>query len=182
MVKRFYILLLVLVSTIAALAQVREVVYSNGLYYSNATMMVDTIYNTTYTRDTLFFVIPRTNTIAYPTSEETAQLIAWRGAHPIYAIPVVSYDSVAYQRDISSDTLRIIFSNTSEALPQYVTQPIVWQHRQVTLFDSTQLLSATQYQSIASGDTALFIIDPTIIYIDTLHIRHIIDTVYQNRK
>jgi hypothetical protein len=89
---------------------------------------------------------------------------------------------VAYQRDISSDTLRIIFSNTAETLPQYVAQPIVWQHRQVTLIDSAQLLSATQYQSIASGDTALFIIDPTIIYMDTLHIRHITDTVYQNRK
>jgi hypothetical protein len=130
----------------------------------------------------LFIRSTITNTIAYPTSEETAQLIAWRGAHPVYAIPVVSYDSVAYQRDISSDTLRIIFSNTAETLPQYVAQPIVWQHRQVTLIDSAQLLSATQYQSIASGDTALFIIDPTIIYMDTLHIRHITDTVYQNRK
>lgn len=89
------------------------------------------------------------------------------------------YDSVAHRRNIAGDTLRIIFSNSTDALPQYEKEPIVWQHRQVTITDSAQLLSAEQYRMIAQGgDTSQFIIEPTIIYTDTLYVRNIVDTVY----
>jgi hypothetical protein len=49
----------------------------------------------------------------------------------------------------------------------------------VTITDSAQLLSAEQYRTIAQGgDTSQFIIEPTIIYTDTLYVRNIVDTVY----
>jgi hypothetical protein len=50
----------------------------------------------------------------------------------------------------------------------------------VTITDSAQLLSAEQYQAIAQGgDTSQFIIEPTVIYTDTLYVRNIVDTVYR---
>ena len=160
-------------------AQVREVVHHNGNYYSQATLMVDTIYNVSYTKDSVMIIVPRGEGIVYPSNEAMGQFITWMQGHPVYATPIVQYDSVAHRRNIAGDTLRIIFSNKTDALPQYEKEPIVWQHRQVTITDSAQLLSAEQYNAIAQGgDTSQFIVEPTIIYTDTLYVRNIVDTVY----
>ena len=179
MVKRYFVIFLLLIAIIGAYAQVREVVHHNGSYYSQATLMVDTIYNVTYEKDTVAVIVPRGEGIVYPNNEAMGQFVTWMQGHPVYATPIVQYDSVAHRRNISGDTLRIIFSNKADALPQYSKQPMVWQHRQVTITDSAQLLSAEQYRTIAQGgDTSQFIVEPTIIYTDTLYVRNIVDTVY----
>ena len=179
MVKRYFVIFLLLIAIIGAYAQVREVVHLNGNYYSQATLMVDTIYNVTYEKDTVAVIVPRGEGIVYPSNEAMGQFVTWMQGHPVYATPIVQYDSVAHRRNISGDTLRIIFSNKADALPQYSPKNVVWQHRQVTITDSAQLLSAEQYRTIAQGgDTSQFIIEPTIIYTDTLYIRNIVDTVY----
>ena len=179
MVKRYFVIFLLLIAIIGAYAQVREVVHHNGSYYSQATLMVDTIYNVTYEKDTVAVIVPRGEGIVYPSNEAMGQFVTWMQGHPVYATPIMQYDSVAHRRNIVGDTLRIIFSNKTDALPQYSKQPIVWQHRQVTITDLAQLLSAEQYRTIAQGgDTSQFIIEPTIIYTDTLYIRNIVDTVY----
>ena len=179
--KRCLIFLLFLIAVIGGCAQVREVVFNNGSYYSQATLMVDTIYNLAYEKDTVMLVVPRAEGSVYPNSEVMGQFIAWRNGRQVYSVPVIEYDSVAYRRNIVGDTLRIIFSNVATALPQHEKQSVVWQHRQVTITDSAQLLSEELYKTvIQGGDTAEFIIDPTIIYTDTLHIRHVTDTVYEN--
>ena len=179
MLKRHFIFFLLLVIIVGVSAQVREVVYHNRNYYSQATLLVDTIYNVTYEKDTVAVIVPRGEGIVYPNNEVLGQFVTWMQGHPVYATPIVQYDSVAHRRNISGDTLRIIFSNKADALPQYSKQPMVWQHRQVTITDSAQLLLAEQYRTIAQGgDTSQFIIEPTIIYTDTLYIRNIVDTVY----
>ena len=179
MVKRYFVIFLLLIAIIGAYAQVREVVHHNGSYYSQATLMVDTIYNVTYEKDTVAVIVPRGEGIVYPNNEAMGQFVTWMQGHPVYATPIVQYDSVAHRRNISGDTLRIIFSNKADALPQYSPKNVVWQHRQVTITDSAQLLSAEQYRTIAQGgDTSQFIIEPTIIYTDTLYVRNIVDTVY----
>ena len=182
MLKRYFTLFLLLIAIIEMYAQVREVVYHNGNYYSQVALMVDTIYNVTYEKDTVAVIVPRVEEIAYPNNEAMGQFITWIEGHPVYATPIVQYDSVAHRRNIAGDTLRIIFSNSTDALPQYTKQPVVWQHRQVTISDSAQLLSAEQYRAIAQGgDTSQFIIEPTIIYTDTLYVRNIVDTVYKTQ-
>ena len=179
MVKRYFVIFLLLIAIIGAYAQVREVVHHKGNYYSQATLIVDTIYNVTYEKDTVAVIVPRGEGIVYPSNEAMGQFVTWMEGHPVYATPIVQYDSVAHRRNIAGDTLRIIFSNSTDALPQYEKEPIVWQHRQVTISDSAQLLSAEQYRMIAQGgDTSRFIIEPTIIYTDTLYVRNIVDTVY----
>ena len=179
--KRYFIIFLLLITATGAYAQVREVVHHNGNYYSQATIGVDTIYNVSYRKDTIMVIVPCAYGIVYPTKEVMGQFITWRDGNPIYATPIVQYDSVAHRRNIVGDTLRIIFSNAADALLQYDMQPVVWQHRQVTITDSAQLLSVEQYKAIAQGgDTSQFIIEPTIIYTDTLYVRNIVDTVYKN--
>ena len=179
MLKRHFIFFLLLVIIVGVSAQVREVVYHNRNYYSQATLMVDTIYNVTYEKDTVAVIVPRGEGIVYPNNEAMGQFVTWMQGHPVYATPIVQYDSVAHRRNISGDTLRIIFSNKADALPQYSPKNVVWQHRQVTITDSAQLLSADQYRAIAQGgDTSQFIVEPTIIYTDTLYVRNIVDTVY----
>ena len=179
MVKRYFVIFLLLIAIIGAYAQVREVVHHNGSYYSQATLMVDTIYNVTYEKDTVAVIVPRGEGIVYPSNETMGQFVTWMQGHPVYATPIVQYDSVAHRRNIEGDTLRIIFSNKADALPQYSPKNVVWQHRQVTITDSAQLLSAEQYRAIAQGgDTSQFIVEPTIIYTDTLYVRNIVDTVY----
>ena len=59
MVKRYFVIFLLLIAIIGAYAQVREVVHHNGNYYSQATLMVDTIYNVTYEKDTVAVIVPR---------------------------------------------------------------------------------------------------------------------------
>jgi hypothetical protein len=158
------------------------VVHHNGNYYSQATIGVDTIYNISYAKDTVMVIVPRAEGISYPNYEAMGQFITWQDGCPIYATPIVQYDSVAHRRNIEGDTLRIIFSNVADSLPQYTKQPLVWQYRQVTITDSAQLLSAEQYQAIAQGgDTSQFIIEPTVIYTDTLYVRNIVDTVYRKQ-
>ncbi len=180
MVKRYFVIFLLLIAIIGAYAQVREVVHHKGNYYSQATLIVDTIYNVTYEKDTVAVIVPRGEGIVYPSNEAMGQFVTWMEGHPVYATPIVQYDSVAHRRNVAGDTLRIIFSNSTDALPQYEKEPIVWQHRQVTISDSAQLLSAEQYRMIAQGgDTSRFIIEPTIIYTDTLYVRNIVDTVYE---
>ncbi|MEE1090047.1 MAG: hypothetical protein UH103_01330 [Paludibacteraceae bacterium] len=180
MLKRHFISFLLLIAIIEMYAQVREVVYHNGDYYSQATLMVDTLYNTSYEKDTFMVVVPREEGIVYPSNEAMGQFVTWMQGHPVYATPIVQYDSVAHRRNIAGDTLRIIFSNSTDALSQYEKEPIVWQHRQVTISDSAQLLSAEQYRAIAQGgDTSQFIIEPTVIYTDTLYVRNIVDTIYK---
>ena len=180
MVKRYFVIFLLLIAIIGAYAQVREVVHHKGNYYSQATLMVDTIHNVTYEKDTVAVIVPRGEGIVYPNNEAMGQFITWMQGHPVYATPIVQYDSVAHRRNIAGDTLCIIFSNSTDVLLQYEKEPIVWQHRQVTISDSAQLLSAEQYNAIAQGgDTSQFIIEPTIIYTDTLYVRNIVDTVYK---
>ena len=180
MLKRHFISFLLLIAIIEMYAQVREVVYHNGNYYSQATLMVDTIYSVNYEKDTVAVIVPRGEGIVYPNNEAMGQFVTWMQGHPVYATPIVQYDSVAHRRNIAGDTLRIIFSNSTDALSQYEKEPIVWQHRQVTITDSVQLLSAEQYRAIAQGgDTSQFIIEPTVIYTDTLYVRNIVDTVYE---
>ena len=53
MLKRYFIFFLLLIAIIEMYAQVREVVIDKGNYYSQATLMVDTIYNVTYEQDTI---------------------------------------------------------------------------------------------------------------------------------
>ena len=179
MVKRYFVIFLLLIAILGAYAQVREVVHHKGNYYSQATLMVDTIYNVTYEKDTVAVIVPRGEGVVYPNNEAMGQFVTWMHGLPVYATPIVQYDSVAHRRNIAGDTLRIIFSNKADALPQYSPKNVVWQHRQVTITDSAQLLSAEQYNTIAQGgDTSRFIIDPTIIYTDTLYVRNIVDTVY----
>ncbi len=182
MVKRYFVIFLLLIAIIGAYAQVREVVHHKGNYYSQATLIVDTIHNVTYEKDTVAVIVPCGEGIVYPSNEAMGQFITWMQGHPVYATPIVQYDSVAHRRNVAGDTLRIIFSNSTDALPQYEKEPIVWQHRQVTITDSAQLLSAEQYRMIAQGgDTSQFIIEPTIIYTDTLYVRNIVDTVYKTQ-
>ena len=180
MFKKIFLLFLLQIAIVGVSAQTREVVIDKGNYYSQAALMVDTIYNVTYEKDTVAVIVPRGEGIVYPSNEAMGQFITWMQGHPVYATPIVQYDSVAHRRNIAGDTLRIIFSNSTDALPQYEKEPIVWQHRQVTIIDSAQLLSAEQYRAIAQGgDTSQFIIEPTIIYTDTLYVRNIVDTVYK---
>ena len=180
MLKRHFISFLLLVIIVGVSAQVREVVHHNGNYYSQATLMVDTIYNVNYEKDTVAVIVPCAEGIVYPNNEAMGQFITWMQGHPVYATPIVQYDSVAHRRNIAGDTLRVIFSNKTDALSQYSKQPMVWQHRQVTITDSAQLLSAEQYNVIAQGgDTSQFIIEPTVIYTDTLYVRNIVDTIYK---
>lgn len=179
MVKRYFVIFLSLITFISVHSQVREVMFNKGSFYSQATLMVDTIYNTSYEKDSVMVIVPRGEGIVYPNNETMGQFVTWMQGHPVYATPIVQYDSVAHRRNISGDTLRIIFSNSTKSLPQYTKQSVVWQHRQVTITDSAQLLSAEQYKAIAQGgDTSLFILEPTVIYTDTLRIRNIVDTVY----
>lgn len=183
MVKRYFVIFLSLITFISVHSQVREVMFNKGSFYSQATLMVDTIYNISYEKDSVMVIVPRGEGIVYPNNETMGQFVTWMQGHPVYATPIVQYDSVAHRRNISGDTLRIIFSNSTKSLPQYTKQPVVWQHRQVTITDSAQLLSAEQYKAIAQGgDTSLFILEPTIIYTDTLRIRNIVDTVYDDSQ
>jgi hypothetical protein len=180
MFKKIFLLFLLQIAIVGVSAQTREVVIDKGNYYSQAMMMVDSIYNVTYEKDTVAVIVPRGEGIVYPSNEAMGQFITWMQGHPVYATPIVQYDSVAHRRNIAGDTLRIIFSNSTEALSQYEKESIVWQHRQVTITDSAQLLSSEQYRAIAQGgDTSRFIIEPTIIYTDTLYVRNIVDTVYK---
>lgn len=179
MVKRYFVIFLSLITFISVHSQVREVMFNKGSFYSQATLMVDTIYNVSYEKDSVMVIVPRGEGIVYPNNETMGQFVTWMQGHPVYATPIVQYDSVAHRRNISGDTLRIIFSNSTKSLPQYTKQSVVWQHRQVTITDSAQLLSAEQYKAIAQGgDTSLFILEPTVLYTDTLRIRNIVDTVY----
>ena len=147
MVKRYFVIFLSLITFIGVHSQECEVVHLNGNYYSQATFMVDTIYNVSYTKDSVMIIVPRGEGIVYPSNEAMGQFVTWMHGHPVYATPIVQYDSVAHRRNIAGDTLRIIFSNSTDALPQYEKEPIVWQHRQVTITDSAQLLSAEQYRA-----------------------------------
>ena len=81
MLKRHFIFFLLLIFIIEVYAQVREVVYHNGNYYSQATLMVDTIYNVTYEKDTVAVIVPRGEGIVYPSNEAMGQFITWIEGH-----------------------------------------------------------------------------------------------------
>ena len=175
----YTILFTLLMACLSVMGQVRDIVIKDGAYYTTAGLAVDTIHNQSFEKDSIYLIVPRDVQIAYPDYNNRAQLIIWQSGRPIYALPITQYDSLSYVRMLQGDTLRTIFSQQAGSLPIYGKRPIVWQHGQVTITDSAQVLTNDIYQSIAQGNYANFIIQPTEIVRDTQYILCIRDTVYK---
>ena len=177
--RRYSILFTLLMTCLSVMGQVRDIVIKDGAYYSTASLPVDTVHNQSFEKDSIYLIVPRDAQIAYPDYNNRAQLIIWQSGRPIYALPITQYDSLSYVRMLQGDTLRTIFSQQAGSLPIYGKRPIVWQHGQVTVTDSSQVLANDIYQSVAQGNYANFIIQPTEIVRDTQYILCIRDTVYK---
>ena len=177
--RRYIILFTLLMTCLSVMGQVRDIVIKDGAYYSTASLPVDTVHNQSFEKDSIYLIVPRDAQIAYPDYNNRAQLIIWQSGRPIYALPITQYDSLSYVRMLQGDTLRTIFSQQAGSLPIYGKRPIVWQHGQVTVTDSAQVLANDVYQSVAQGNYANFIIQPTEIVRDTQYILCIRDTVYK---
>ena len=178
--NRYIMLLSLLLACLSTFGQVRDVVIKNGAYYTTANIAVDTIYNQKFLKDSVYIIVPRDTQITHPNTESAAQLIIWKNGRPLYALPITQQDSISYLPGMQGgDTLRTIFSQQSATLPSYPKRPIIWQHRQVTITDSVQVLPLDSYQAIAQGDYASFIIPPTQIITDTRHILRVRDTIYK---
>lgn len=177
---RYIMLLTLLLACLNTFGQVRDVVIKDGAYYTTANMAADTVYNQNFLKDSVYIIVPRDTQIAHPNTESAAQLIIWKNGRPLYALPITQQDSISYLPGMQGgDTLRTIFSQQSATLPSYPKRPIIWQHRQVTITDSAQVLPLDSYQAIAQGDYASFIIPPTQIITDTRHILRVRDTIYK---
>ena len=177
--RRYSILFTLLMTCLSVMGQVRDIVIKDGAYYSTASLPVDTVHNQSFEKDSIYLIVPRDAQIAYPDYNHRAQLIVWQSGRPIYALPITQYDSLSYVRMLQGDTLRTIFSQQAGSLPSYSKRPIVWQHGQVTVTDSAQVLANDIYQSMAQGNYANFIVQPTEIVRDTQYILCIRDTVYK---
>lgn len=178
--NRYIMLLSLLLACLSTFGQVRDVVIKDGAYYTTANMAADTVYNQKFLKDSVYIIVPRDTQITHPNTESAAQLIIWKNGRPLYALPITQQDSISYLPGMQGgDTLRTIFSQQSATLPSYPKRPIIWQHRQVTITDSAQVLPIDSYQAIAQGDYASFIIPPTQIITDTRHILRVRDTIYK---